>query len=651
MKRITIVTEDSRRYPMGLTVMGERIHMSAVWPGERCALVLFEHGKEEPWQTVPMDPRKRRGDVWSLTAEITGVRLSDLEYCLELDGVRRPDPCGRHFMGRDRWGDPANLQGGLRCPLAEEPFAWEDDMAPGIPYEDCVFYRLHVRGFTRHSSSKVKDRGTFQAVAEKIPYLKDLGVTTVELVLPSEFQEVMSRPARNTAPPEAAMAAGDPAGKEVGREATGKLNYWGYGESSGYAPKASYSAGRKKHPAGELKELVKQLHRAGLELVTELYFTGEEPPAQVLDTVRFWVEEFHLDGVHLVGAFPAQLLAEDPYLSSAKLLAAGWEGTSGGRTRHLAECNDGYLEDMRRVLKGDEDQMNRLVFRSRRNPQGAAVLNYMASTNGFTMMDMVSYDRKHNEANGENNLDGTDANYSWNCGTEGPTKKKKVLELRRKQLRNAFLMLFLSQGTPLLLAGDEFGNSQSGNNNAYCQDNEISWLNWNLLRPNRDLYAFVRQCIAFRKAHPIFHMEKELMAADYLACGHPDLSYHGSNAWRPEFESYSRQMGMLYCGCYGKKPDGSDDDFFFVIYNMHWEPHTFALPNLPKGGRWYLLADTEQKGQEGYFRLPEEQELEDQKTYLAAERSMAVLAGRIEPEPESKKARRGSRPKEEKEQT
>ena len=393
------------------------------------------------------------------------------------------------------------------------------------------------------------------------------------------------------------------------------------------------------------------MHRAGLELVTELYFTGEEPPAQVLDTVRFWVEEFHLDGVHLVGAFPAQLLAEDPYLSSAKLLAVGWEGTSGGRTRHLAECNDGYLEDMRRVLKGDEDQMNRLVFRSRRNPQGAAVLNYMASTNGFTMMDMVSYDRKHNEANGENNLDGTDANYSWNCGTEGPTKKKKVLELRRKQLRNAFLMLFLSQGTPLLLAGDEFGNSQSGNNNAYCQDNEISWLNWNLLRPNRDLYAFVRQCIAFRKAHPIFHMEKELMAADYLACGHPDLSYHGSNAWRPEFESYSRQMGMLYCGCYGKKPDGSDDDFFFVIYNMHWEPHTFALPNLPKGGRWYLLADTEQKGQEGYFRLPEEQELEDQKTYLAAERSMAVLAGRIEPEPESKKARRGSRPKEEKEQT
>ena len=189
-----------------------------------------------------MDPRKRRGDVWSLTAEITGVRLSDLEYCLELDGVRRPDPCGRHFMGRDRWGDPANLQGGLRCPLAEEPFAWEDDMAPGIPYEDCVFYRLHVRGFTRHPSSKVKDRGTFQAVAEKIPYLKDLGVTTVELVLPSEFQEVMSRPARNTAPPEAAMAAGDPAGKEVGREATGKLNYWGYGESSGYAPKASYSA-------------------------------------------------------------------------------------------------------------------------------------------------------------------------------------------------------------------------------------------------------------------------------------------------------------------------------------------------------------------------------------------------------------------------
>ena len=169
---------------------------------------------------------------------------------------------------------------------------------------------------------------------------------------------------------------------------------------------------------------------------------------------------------------------------------------------------------MRRALKGDEDEMNHLIFRSRRNPAEYGVVNYMANTNGFTLMDMVSYDTKHNEANGEGNQDGNPYNYSWNCGVEGHTRRKKIVELRKKQIRNALLMLFLSQGTPLLLAGDEFGNSKDGNNNSYCQDNEVSWLNWNLLKTNRDIYEFTKAVIAFRKSHPVFHMATEPKVMD-----------------------------------------------------------------------------------------------------------------------------------------
>ena len=266
------------------------------------------------------------------------------------------------------------------------------------------------------------------------------------------------------------------------------------------------------------------------------YFSGKEVPGFVLETVRFWVREYHVDGIHLTGYAPTVLLAKDPYLADTKLWALSWEAEkpAAGEKKHLGEYNDGFLIDMRRALKGDEEQMSSLIYRNRRNPAETGVLNFMAGTNGFTMMDMVSYDQKHNEANGENNRDGSDYNYSWNCGAEGHVRKKKIQELRSRQLRNAMLLLFLSQGTPVLLAGDEFGNSQNGNNNAYCQDNEISWLNWNLNKWDQALLDFVKHVIAFRKAHPVFHMKQEPRVMDYLACGHPDISYHGVNAWQPQ---------------------------------------------------------------------------------------------------------------------
>ena len=247
-------------------------------------------------------------------------------------------------------------------------------------------------------------------------------------------------------------------------------------------------------------------------------------------------------------------------------------------------------------------------------------------------MDMVSYDRKHNEANGEENQDGTDYNYTWNCGEEGPSRKKKLVQMRRQQLRNALLMVFLSQGTPLLQAGDEFCHSQGGNNNAYCQDNEISWLNWKLQKTNRELLAFVKYLIAFRKAHPVFHMKEEPKVMDYRAVGKPDISYHGVNAWKPEFENFRRQIGIMYWGPYGKKADGTADETFFVAYNMHWEPHEFALPHLPRSQQWKIAFDTSDSSGSGYYEAGQERELENQKRYMVPYRSIIVFVGKPVPD-------------------
>lgn len=614
MLQYQIDRNDKNIYPMGLTIITGGIHLSVAAAAKSCSLVLFACGtgkKEEPF-LIPFPEEGRTGDVWEMTLLAEG--LSHYEYAFEIDGERKPDPCGHSFTGREQWGRLDQVHTLLKTPLTREEFDWEGDRPLRIPYEDSIIYRAHVRGLTKHPSSGVPDKGTFSAVKEKIPYLKDLGITTLELMPVAEFQEVIMPNA----------VEGNPYGIA---EPTGKLNYWGYCPAYFYAPKAAYS--KKKDPVTELKRLVKSLHEAGIELVLEFYFTGEESPAAILEALRYWVREYHLDGIHLVGQAPGWLLAGDPYLADTKLWASCWDGTpwKPGQLRRLGEYNDQFMNDMRRVLKGDEEQMNNLIFRNKRNPAAWGVINYMANTNGFTLMDMVSYERKHNEPNGENNQDGNEYNYSWNCGIEGPTRKRKLVDLRKKQLRNALMLLFLSQGTPLLMAGDEFGNSQGGNNNAYCQDNEASWLNWNQLKGNGDIHDFVRSLIAFRKAHPVFHMAGEPRVMDYLACGHPDISYHGVKAWFPEFENFRRQMGIMYCGEYGLLPDGTPDDYFFVTYNMHWEPHEFALPNLPKGKRWCIAFNTDDKAG-GYYPPGSEPGISSQKQFMVPARTIVVFIGK-----------------------
>ncbi|WP_373242419.1 alpha-amylase [Lacrimispora indolis] len=620
MEQYQIDVNDSRVYPMGLTRTDGGIHVSAVAAAKACSLLLFvkedKNGKEARFREVrniPFPEEGKTGHVWSMT--LNGA-FDDLYYAFEADGKRFSDPYGRSFAGRERWGRLSHAKRLLLSPVAEPEFDWQGDRPLHIPYEDCIVYRAHVRGLTKHASSGTEHRGTFRGVVDKIPYFKELGITTLELLPPVEFQEVMM--------PE--NVEGNPYGTS---EPTGRLNYWGYAKAGMFAPKASY-ADPGTNPVTEFKYMVRELHKAGLEVVPELYFSGKEVPEFVLETVRFWVREYHVDGIHLTGYAPTVLLAKDPYLADTKLWALSWEAEkpAAGEKKHLGEYNDGFLIDMRRALKGDEEQMSSLIYRNRRNPAETGVLNFMAGTNGFTMMDMVSYDQKHNEANGENNRDGSDYNYSWNCGAEGHVRKKKIQELRSRQLRNAMLLLFLSQGTPVLLAGDEFENSQNGNNNAYCQDNEISWLNWNLNKWDQALLDFVKHVIAFRKAHPVFHMEQEPRVMDYLACGHPDISYHGVNAWQPEFENFRRQIGILYCGTYAKKPNGENDDFFFVIFNMHWEPHSFALPNLPKNLVWSLAFDTSDSAAGGYYEEGQERQILNQKNYMVPSRSVLVFQGK-----------------------
>ena len=620
MEQYQIDMNDSKVYPMGLTRTDGGIHVSAVSAAKACSLLLFvkedKNGKEARFREVrniPFPEEGKTGHVWSMT--LNGA-FDDLYYAFEADGKRFSDPYGRSFAGRERWGRLSHAKRLLLSPVAEPEFDWQGDRPLHIPYEDCIVYRAHVRGLTKHASSGTEHRGTFRGVVDKIPYFKELGITTLELLPPVEFQEVMM--------PE--NVEGNPYGTS---EPTGRLNYWGYAKAGMFAPKASY-ADPGTNPVTEFKYMVRELHKAGLEVVPELYFSGKEVPEFVLETVRFWVREYHVDGIHLTGYAPTVLLAKDPYLANTKLWALSWEAEkpAAGEKKHLGEYNDGFLIDMRRALKGDEEQMSSLIYRNRRNPAETGVLNFMAGTNGFTMMDMVSYDQKHNEANGENNRDGSDYNYSWNCGAEGHVRKKKIQELRSRQLRNAMLLLFLSQGTPVLLAGDEFGNSQNGNNNAYCQDNEISWLNWNLNKWDQALLDFVKHVIAFRKAHPVFHMKQEPRVMDYLACGHPDISYHGVNAWQPEFENFRRQIGILYCGAYAKKPNGENDDFFFVIFNMHWEPHSFALPNLPKNLVWSLAFDTSDSAAGGYYEEGQERQILNQKNYMVPSRSVLVFQGK-----------------------
>ena len=567
-------------YPLGARREAGGICFSFVSVTADCGIILYDALTGEERQRIPFAEEDRVGEIYCKLVE--NIRPEQVVYQFYQADRLVPDEHGRVFPGRLPYGKARSGEE-LRAGFLTENYDWENDKCPALPYDRTVMYCMHVRGFTRHTSSKVMNRGTFAGICEKLPYLKEIGISTLELQPAYEFLELE----KTEVPPQGAPCI----------QSVNRVNYWGYKQGFYYAPKQAYAA--SEDAATEFRDLVKELHRNGMELVMQFYFPEQVDRNDISDILRFWALEYHVDGFHLLGTdLPIELLASDPLLADKKFMYYGINAdVVYGRDRmpqypHLAEYNDSFLYDMRRFLKGDENMMNSVLKDMRYIPAKAGVVHYLTNYYGFTLADLVSYDRKHNEGNGEENRDGSDYNYSWNCGAEGPTRKKKIVELRKQLLKNAFLLLFLSQGVPLLMAGDEFGNSQDGNNNAYCQDNAVSWLNWKLLETNKDQVDFVKRLIAFRKAHKMFHMDREPRIMDYKSCGRPDVSYHGENAWKPEFENFRRQFGILYWGAYAKHPDGTDDANFYVAYNMHWEPHMFGLPHLPKGAKWRVICNT-----------------------------------------------------------
>ncbi|MDO4614294.1 MAG: alpha-amylase family glycosyl hydrolase [Lachnospiraceae bacterium] len=575
---------------------------------QEAVLVLTDPKGKKILKEIPLPIEERTGNVSAVY--LHPMNPDQIGYYYVVSGKKVLDPFAPEIVG------------GV-CHAISEQFDWEDDREPGIPMEDTLIYKLHVRGFTKKAKGVSRLKGTFAGVAAKIPYIKELGFNAVELMPVYEFDETLKiQPFaryiqdRDTAQPEALPH-----------------NYWGYAEKNFYySPKEKYALGQNS--SDELRNLIKSLHQNGMECILEMYFPQETDPFSAVQTVRFWKSHYHVDGFHLIGAgTPVSSLVRDPLLVHTKLLFEQVDGGSvyGGRLpkrRNLIEYNDAFMNRARCLLKGDEGQTGDFAVRIRKNPDENGVVNYMANVNGFTLADMVSYDWKHNEENGEDNQDGPVFNYSWNCGAEGKTSKSSVLNLRQKQIKNAYAYLFLAQGIPLLLAGDESGNTQKGNNNAYAADNADGWTDWTTGKRAEEQRLFLKKLITFRKDHPILHMSHALRGMDYQSIGYPDISFHGESAWYCSFDRGGRSFGVMYCGKYAEVENKPVDDFIYIGYNAYWENREFPIPDLPKGYSWYTAVDTAAAAGKEFTELAFTDMLEDQHKFTAEARSVKVLIGR-----------------------
>ena len=591
-------TIDSRQknkpYPLGVMTECDNTYFSVVMKdGKDCGIILYDKktGREKK---LPFHSQNKFGSIYSMA--IKDLDIGRYAYNF-YDGENVfTDPYAKRIHGHEKWGKREKV---LKGGFLEEDYSWEEDEPLKIPYEESFIYCLNVRAFTRHKSSGVARKGTFRGIIEKIPHLKELGITAVELMPAYEFDEI-----------EMQRANMHLSAKE---ELPVKYNCWGYKEGYYFAPKAAYSS--DKNAASEFKDMVKALHENHIEVIMQFYFPNTVKQGLILDVVKYWVTEYHIDGVHLKGErIPLQVLGTEPLLTDTKLFYYHfpyeqiYEENETPKFRNLASYSDDYMYTARRFLKGDDNMLGCFLELQRKNPKQHGVINYVTNYYGFTLADMVSYEKKNNEANGENNTDGNDDNGTWNCGVEGNSRKKGIVSLRRQQMKNALTMLFLSQGTPLIYSGDEFANSRAGNNNPYCQDNEIGWVKWNRSGMGEEIFAYMKELVRLKKNHPVLRNPLELKILDYIGCGYPDLSYHGEEAWRPELNSYSRFAGAMYCGFYAKNRQGEEDCFFYVAYNMHWMAHSFALPQLPKGMEWHLLADTGKGGKIEMAQNPEEEQ-------------------------------------------
>jgi glycogen operon protein len=649
-------------------------------------LVLYRKDQRDPIAELPFPEAFRTGGAYAMT--VFGLDAEVTEYGYRVYGPAGGhhrfdpstvvlDPYARLVSGRENWGTAGELP--YRSGIGYEDFDWEDDRPLNVRPEDLAIYELHVRGFTQHSSSGVRHRGTFAGLTEKIPYLRDLGVNCVELMPVFEFDEF-----DNTRQ----------------NPATGERlhNYWGYSTVAFFTPKTGYAAtGRHGMQADEFKNMVKQFHRAGIEVILDVVFNhtaeGNElgptlsfrgldnstyymltpegyyynysgtgntlncnhPVVRgfILDCLRYWVSEYHIDGFRfdlaaILGRSPdgsvlpnppvLETLAHDPILRECKLIAEAWDAAGlyqvGSFPDYLrwSEWNGRYRDTVRKFIKGDPGMAGDLAARlagsadiyGRRGV--TASINFITAHDGFTLADLVAYNDKHNEANGEDNRDGDNSSNSWNCGHEGPTGDPAVLALRRKQARNALLLLLCSRGIPMLVAGDEAGRSQQGNNNAYGQDNPISWFDWDLAGANADLVRFVQRVLAFRRLHPALRALTDSGSGD---AWFPSLTWHGTQAWQADWSAGNRLVAVMF-----SHAEGGAHDCVYLAANSYWEPLTVELPALPNGATWHLFADSNAPAP-GDVSEPGRERAVDGHAVVVAERSVVVLVMHEDPQKEN----------------
>ena len=590
---------------------------------EAALVIVSTDGDMKEIQRIPLDKEARTGCVSSVC--LKDARAEEIGYYYEVDGKRVMDPYASGIRGN-------------ACTVLPGTYDWGEDAFPRIPLEELLIYKLHVRGFTK-KARKVKKRGTFAGVIEQIPYIEQLGFNAVELMPIYEWDESLK-----IQPFSAALDDGKGTAK-----AAPMKNYWGYAEKNFFfAPKARFSS--DPDAPSELRSLVRALHGRGMEVIMEMYFPSGTDPFMAMLAIRHWKSQYRIDGFHFIGdGVPVSSIVKDPLLTTTKLcfenVDADWiYGGNEPRLRNLLVYRDEFEHTARALLKGDEGQLEDFARFVRRNPSTHGYVNYVANVNGFTLYDAVCYDRKHNEKNGEDNRDGTHWNLSWNCGVEGPSKKRQIRKLRIKQVKNALLYTFLAQGTPLLLAGDEGLNTQGGNNNAYASDDSTGWTDWSEGKDAEEIRKFTAALTAFRRKHPILHMPRELKGTDYRSLGCPDISFHDSKAWVCSFENVSRTLAVMYNGLYtqeGKKlpgdgkgkSDGNEagafppSEYVYIAYNAFWDAHPFALPDLPANWKWYpAISSGAEAGAE--FAPEDAPPCENQKYCESGPRTVTVLIGK-----------------------
>lgn len=595
---------------MGATVIGDKINFTVTAKkNSQCKVVLYEKNTGKIAANIPFEASHVTGNVYAMMVE--GIDYNKYDYNFMIDETVVTDAYAKALSGKKDWGVvPENLRG----IIINDEYDWQKDAPLNIPFDETIMYRLHVRGFTKHQSSKIKHKGTYLGIVDKIPYFKELGITMIELMPAYEFNEVKEEPITSM---RGQFSIERP-----------KLNYWGYADGYTFSPKASFAFSDKPgSEVNEFKYMVKELHKNGIEISMEFFFPTGTNPKMILDCLYYWVMEYHIDGIHVnCEEAVMRMIQTDDILSCTKIFTYSFAADTdfyNSRnvvTKNLANFNDDFMVSARRFIKGDEDMLGAVSYKIKANPPGAAVVNYVANHNTFTLYDTVSYDRKYNEDNGENNNDGAIYNYSWNCGAEGDTRKRKIMELRKKQIKNALTLVFLSQGVPMIYAGDEMCNSQKGNNNPYCLDNEISWTNWNTTAMAKEIFEFTRQLIEFRKKHKILHLKEEPRQMDHKSYGLPDMSYHGTKAWFADLSHFNRHFSVMYCGKYAMDSGGVDEPDIYIAYNMYWEPQQFGIPSARNKKEWEVAFSTDDSNKEDGTKI--------KKMYSVCERSITVLIAR-----------------------